>query len=96
MYIVTVEFIAKPEHADEFRVSMIANARASRETEPGCRQFDVVANPEQPATIFLYEVYDDRAAFDAHLATPHYTTFNTVTAPWLDSKTVHHYQRLDP
>jgi len=40
--------------------------------------------------------YDDRAAFDAHLATAHYAEFNTGTADWVASKTVRHYQRIDP
>ena len=37
----------------------------------------------------LYEIYDDAAAFDAHLATPHFAIFNEATAPLVASKTVH-------
>jgi len=43
MYVVTVEFVAKPERAEAFREAMVENARTSREHEPGCRQFDVCA-----------------------------------------------------
>ena len=75
MYVVSVEFVVQPEHAAAFRREVIANARVSRDTEPGCRQFDVCAMPDDPATIFLYEVYADRAAFDAHLATSHFRSF---------------------
>ncbi len=96
MYVVTVEFDIKAEQLDEFRAQMIANATASREREPGCRQFEVCADPAKPQAIYLYEVYDDRAAFDAHLASEHFKTFDRIVAPWIASKAVRIYERLDP
>jgi quinol monooxygenase YgiN len=96
LYIVTVEFRVKPEHSKPFREQMVANARASREKEPGCRQFDVCVDPAQAGVIYLYEVYDDRAAFDAHLATAHFKSFDAAVGPWLDGKTVRIYERIDP
>ncbi len=94
MYVVTVEFEIKAEKLDEFRAQMIANATASREREPGCRQFDVCADPAKPERIFLYEIYTDRAAFDAHLATEHFKAFDRTVAPWIASKAVRTYHRL--
>jgi quinol monooxygenase YgiN len=38
---------------------------------PGCRQFDVCRDPLDPALFFLYELYDDEAAIQAHLDSPH-------------------------
>lgn len=96
MYVVTVEFVAKPEHAPPFREAMIENARASREREPGCRQFDVTLDPADGATIFLYEVYDDRAAFEAHCASAHFRDFDERTRDWVARKTVRIYERIDP
>lgn len=95
MYVVTVEFEIKPEQLDEFRAQMIANAKASREREPGCLQFDVCADPAKPERIFLYEVYADRAAFDAHLAAEHFKTFDRTVAPWIAAKVVRIYDKLD-
>jgi len=96
MYVVTVEFEIKEENLGAFRAQMIANARASREREQGCLQFDVCADPAKAQRIFLYEVYADRAAFDAHLAAEHFKTFDRTVAPWIAAKTVHTYARLDP
>jgi quinol monooxygenase YgiN len=96
MFVVTVEFVAKAEHRDQFRAAMLVNARASREREPGCRQFDVVADPSDPAQIFLYELYDDRAAFEVHCASEHFRAFDEKTRPWVARKTVRIYERLDP
>ena len=94
--VVTVEFVALPQHADAFRAAMIANARASREGEPGCRQFDVCVTEGEPERVFLYEIYDDRAAFDAHLGSAHFKAFDATVAPWLQTKTVRTYVLADP
>ena len=93
-YVVTVVFRARPEHRQAFRKEMIHNATASRTREPGCRQFDVCELPD--GTIFLYEIYDDEAAFDAHLAAEHYRHFNATTTPWVELKQVTKYQRVSP
>ena len=94
MYVVTVEFDIKAERLDEFRAQMIVNATASRQKEPGCLQFDVCADPAKPERIFLYEIYIDRAAFDAHLSAEHFKTFDRMVAPWIVSKSVRIYHRL--
>ncbi len=96
MHVVTVEFVVKPEHLEAFEREMIVNARTSRETEPGCRQFDVCRVPGDPRVVFLYEVYDDERAFKAHGASEHYQAFAVRTTAWVENKTVHAYERIDP
>ncbi|MEO6928382.1 MAG: putative quinol monooxygenase [Casimicrobiaceae bacterium] len=96
MYVVTVEFWVKIEHVQDFRMAIVANARTSREFEPGCRQFDVCTDPADSSAIFLYEVYIDRAAFDAHLASDHFRRFDHQVAPWVERKTARVLERLDP
>ncbi len=88
MFVVTVNFTIRPDHATDFLPAMLENARASVEREPGCRQFDVCRDPEDPHEIFLYEIYDDAEAFQAHLAAEHFKTFDARVAPWVASKTV--------
>ena len=62
MYVVTVQFTLDSRHTGSFIPLMLENARVSRETERGCRQFDVCRDPAQSESVFLYEVYDSRAA----------------------------------
>jgi (4S)-4-hydroxy-5-phosphonooxypentane-2,3-dione isomerase len=93
MLALIVEFRIKPAHIDAFEHSIVENARASRETEPGCRQFDVCRDPADPSVFFLYELYDDDAAIQAHLQTPHYLQMNQATAGWVDAKKVLRYIR---
>jgi len=92
-FVVTVVFRAKPEHRALFRKAMLENAAASRTREPGCRIFDVCEKADA-AEIFLYEVYDDEAAFGAHLESSHYKTFNALVTPWTVEKRVIKYVRL--
>ena len=96
MLALVVEFRIKPAHIAEFDVAIVENARASRDTEPGCRQFDVCRDPADPALFFLYELYDDEAAIQAHLRTPHYLSMNDATTAWVETKSVKRYQRSAP
>jgi (4S)-4-hydroxy-5-phosphonooxypentane-2,3-dione isomerase len=96
MLALVVEFRIKPAHVAAFEQAIIENARASRETEPGCRQFDVCRDPADAGVFFLYELYDDDAAIQAHLQTPHYLQMNQLTAGWVDTKTVVRYVRAAP
>jgi len=95
VYVVTVVFQPKPEHAKAFRDEMLANAKVSRETEPGCRQFDVCVEADA-GRVFLYELYDDRAAFEAHLASAHFKAFDAQVRDWVAGKDVRIYERVAP
>lgn len=95
MYVVTVEFHIRPESAPAFREAMVENARASVREEPGCRQFDVCFDPRDPAHCFLYEIYDDEAAFKAHLAMPHFKAFDHKVSPMIEQKNVTVWERAE-
>ena len=74
-FVVIAELSVPEPHRAEFLELCAFDSRSSVGNEPGCRQFDVLTMESAPEAIVLYEVYDDRAAFDAHLATPHYAKF---------------------
>ena len=85
MYAVTVFLRIKPGSVEAFLPLMLENARTSRQTEGGCQQFDVCRDGEE---VFLYELYDDRAAFEAHLASTHFKAFDAATGDMIVSKEV--------
>lgn len=95
MYVVIVDFEIVPGCEAQFRAAILANARDSLANESGCRQFDVCTSPDDPARIFLYEIYADKAAFDAHLVTPHFVEFNARSAAWTAGKTVRFLERVE-
>lgn len=88
MFIVTVLFELNAGASERFLPLMIENANISREQEPGCRQFDVCVDMQDANSVFLYEAYIDRAAFDHHLTMPHFKKFDAETAAMIASKKV--------
>ena len=96
MQALIVEFRIHPPHVEAFAVAIAANARASREGEPGCRQFDVCRDAADPGLFFLYELYDDEAAIAAHLQSPHFRQMDALTAAWVAHKGVRRMQRVAP
>ena len=74
-FVVIPEFVVKPDCIDAFLALARDDASRSVADEPGCRQFDVVQMEEDPLHVLFYEVYDSRAAFEAHLRTPHLARF---------------------
>ena len=83
MYVITVHFHVKPQHIADFQAAMLVNARSSMEKEAGCRRFDVTVDENDPAHFFLFEVYDDEAAFKTHTTMEHFATVNRTIAPWV-------------
>jgi quinol monooxygenase YgiN len=61
---------ARPGLADTFRERIVELARQVRR-EPGCTTFTAYEARDTPGRFYLYEVYADAAAFDAHLKTGH-------------------------
>ncbi len=96
MQALVVEFRIKPEHVEAFAAAIIDNARASRLSEAGCRQFDVCRDPADASLFLLYELYDDEAAVQAHLRSAHFLQMNEATASWVEKKIVWRYTRVAP
>lgn len=91
MYIVCVTFELHPDQAASFMPLMTAQARNSLRLEPGCHQFDICRS-EEGSVVFLYEKYEDKAAFDAHLASDHFRSFDAAVSKMIARKTVQTYQ----
>ena len=93
--VIYVEFMIKPAAVARFHGLMLENARRSLADEPGCRRFDVLVDAEKPNRIVLYEIYDDAAAFDAHMATSHYKSFAAAIGELLEGRRVERLTFLD-
>jgi quinol monooxygenase YgiN len=70
---------ALPGHEDTV-AGMLAKLAVAVRSEPGCLVFDPWRETGTEGSFFVYEVYVDAAAFEAHLASPHSTEFNTALA----------------
>jgi quinol monooxygenase YgiN len=80
-FVVIAEFRVKPGQMQAFLNAALDDARHSVADEGGCRQFDVICPEETTDTVVFYEVYDSRAAFDAHLETVHLARFREAFPP---------------
>jgi quinol monooxygenase YgiN len=87
--VILVDFRVRPADHDRFSRLITENAAESVRNEPGCRQFDVLV-PEGGAggQFILYEIYDDQAAFDAHLRSDHFKKFDAATTGMITERTI--------
>ena len=88
MFVVTVEFQVAKGDAESFRTAILQQASNSLTQEESCRQFDVCFAADDPAHVFLYEVYDDARSFDLHLASEHFLAFDRTVRNWVKEKIV--------
>ena len=96
MYVITVLFSVHSVHRVAFLQAITSNAKTSLADEAGCMQFDVCTSNSNPSDVFLYEVYDSKAAFDVHLASSHFLSFNALTSAWVKAKLVNVFERVLP
>jgi quinol monooxygenase YgiN len=92
-FVIIAEFEVKPEALERFLELATVDASQSVAREPGCRQFDVTVDQGSDRVV-LYEVYDDEAAFDVHLQTPHLKTFRDSIEPLIVSRNVRRLTRV--
>ena len=71
MLIQSVHFTFAPEDADKSE-AMLRELRDASRKEEGMISFDVARSQEKPNVFALWEVYEDRAALDSHMATEHF------------------------
>jgi len=73
-----VTLTLEPDSKEKFMPLIQQNAASSLADEAGCQRFDVLLprKDDNENTVYLYECYDDKDAFVAHQASPHYTQFN--------------------
>lgn len=88
-YVITVEFrLHRAGDMAAFRALIDENARQSCALEPGCQRFDVLVPKGVADAILLYEIYDSRAAFEAHLQTGHFHVFDRASDALVLAKSV--------
>ena len=79
LYINAVDLDIVPVERDNYLAAIKENSTAAIQ-EPGCRQFDILVLDNDPNYLFLYEVYDNEAAFKAHRASEHFKKYAALTA----------------
>ena len=82
MFSIFVELNIEPEHVEEFMEASLGDAQGAVRDEPGCFRFDINQDPEVASRFYLFEVYRDESAFQAHLEAPHFIKWRDQVKPW--------------
>ena len=82
MYVIIAPIQIKPGFKDQFIAAVTEDAQGSVRDEPGCLRFDVIQDAIDVNRIWLYEVYKDEAAFQAHTQAPHFLKFRDTIKDW--------------
>ncbi len=78
MFVNAVDLDIVPAERENYLAAIKENGAAAAR-EPGCRRFDILNLSIDPNHFFLYEVYDNEAAFKAHRETEHFKKYMAVT-----------------
>jgi autoinducer 2-degrading protein len=79
MFVNAVDLDIVPAERENFVTAIKENGAAAAK-EPGCRRFDILNLSSDPNHFFLYEVYDNEAAYKAHRETEHFKKFAATVA----------------
>jgi autoinducer 2-degrading protein len=70
-----VQLQIKPEFREQFVAAVTEDGLHSTRDEPGCLRFDAIQDVTDSTKFYLYEVYRDAAALEAHRQTPHFKKY---------------------
>jgi (4S)-4-hydroxy-5-phosphonooxypentane-2,3-dione isomerase len=87
VYVNAVDLVIIPSEMSKF-VEAIKENGANAVKEPGCREFNILVLNNRPNHVFLFEVYDNAAALDAHRNTEHYKKYQATTANMVADRNV--------
>lgn len=68
-----------PAQIDAYKAILAEEQEASVRLEPGVLMLHSVAIADHPTSIRLLEVYADRAAYQAHIRSPHFLKYKSAT-----------------
>jgi quinol monooxygenase YgiN len=75
-----------PEQREAFVSAVAEEIDESVRVEPGVLALYAVAEKDDPSRLRFFEIYIDEAAYDAHLASPHFRKYRAATEPMIRSR----------
>jgi len=73
----------QPHMADAFRTLFLGYVQASR-SEPGCVEYHMLRDLEDPTLFVFYEIWASKAALDVHSGLPHMAAFFAQRMEYLE------------
>ncbi len=88
MHVIMVRCKIKADCVEAFEAEMKAHVQATRRTEPGCVQFEVCIDKEDPTTYHLFEIYADDKAIEDHAKSPTLAAMREKLEDWAEDRTL--------
>ena len=89
LYINAVDIDVVPGQIDNYLAALKENGAAAVKQESGCREFNITVSQKDPNHVFIFEVYDNAAALDAHRQTDHFKKYAAVTKDMVAKRDSH-------
>ena len=95
MMVRIAEIDIEPRYLTDYLAILTKEAAASVRLEPGVICIFPMAEQAEPTRIRLLEIYASRAAYEAHLQTPHFLEYKSSTLPMVKSLKLVEMSTLD-
>jgi (4S)-4-hydroxy-5-phosphonooxypentane-2,3-dione isomerase len=89
LYVNAVDIDVVPGKIENYLTAIKEVGAASIKSEPGCSEFDITVSQKDPNHLFIFEVYENAAAFDAHLKSDHYKKYAATAKDVVAKREVH-------
>lgn len=89
LYINAVDIDVVPGQVENYLRALKENGAAAVQTEPGCREFNITVSQSNRNHVFIFEVYDNAAALDAHRQTDHFKKYAATTKDMIAKREAH-------
>jgi quinol monooxygenase YgiN len=84
-YVRVAEIEIDPSQVVPYGAAVKQQIEAAVRLEPGVLALYAVADEQNPAHVFVFEIYADVDAYKAHLDTPHFKTYKAITQDMVKS-----------
>jgi autoinducer 2-degrading protein len=89
LYVNAVDIDVVPGKIENYLAAIKEVGAASIKSESGCSEFDITVSQKDPNHLFIFEVYENAAAFDAHLKSDHYKKYAATAKDVVAKREVH-------
>lgn len=80
------ELVIDPSQLDAYKAAVKEEMQAAVQSEPGVLAIYAVAEKDHPATLHFFEIYASESAYRAHIQSPHFKKYVSVTQPMIRSR----------
>ncbi len=82
------ELTVDPAQLDKFNAASIKHIAQAIGTEPGVLAIHAVSEKEAPNRVRVFEIYRNRAAYEAHIESAHFKEFRAATDGLISARTL--------